>query len=67
MMRCSEELRDLMRFRHSFRNVNGYEMDIGRLLEILDGAENLILPDLEAGLGTMKEFLESGFGDPESE
>lgn len=65
VMRCTEELRDLMRFRHAFRNAYGYEMDIGRLLEILDGVENLILPDLVDGLGTMKVFLESGIGDPE--
>ena len=67
VMRHSEELRDLMRFRHAFRNVYGFEMDIGRLLEILDNVEKRILPDLESGLGTMKDFLEADDEDPELE
>ena len=58
VMQDSIELRELMRFRHAFRNVYGEELEAGRLLEILDGVDKRVFPDLEAGLQGMKEFLE---------
>lgn len=58
VMRDSIELRDLMRFRHAFRNVYGEELEAVRLLDILDGVENQVFPDLKAGLQGMKKFLE---------
>lgn len=57
-MRDSIDLRDLMRFRHAFGNVCGVVMEADGLLEILDGVEKRVFPDLEAGLHAMKEFLE---------
>ena len=60
-MRDPIELRDLMRFRHAFRNVYGEELEVDRLLDILDGVENHVFPDLEAGIQGMKEFLEDDF------
>lgn len=59
VMRHSPELRTLMRFRHAFRNAYGDTMKHRWLLEILEGVEKRVIPDLEAGLVAMKDFLDS--------
>lgn len=67
VMRQSDELRALMRFRHAFRNVYEDAMKHHWLLEILEGVENRIIPDLETGLVAMKDFLDCVIEDPSSE
>lgn len=59
VMRHSPELRTLMRFRHAFRNACEDMMKHHWLLEILESVEKRVIPDLEAGLVAMKDFLDS--------
>ena len=67
VMRQSDDLRTLMRFRHAFRNAYGDAMKHHWLLEILEGVEIRVIPDLEAGLEAMKDFLESEHEAPTRE
>ena len=61
MMRNAPELQDLMRFRHMVRHDYGTSMRHEELLEKLAFAEDLLLPDLKAGLRETIAFLETGF------
>ena len=63
VMRNTSELWDLMSFRHMVRHAYGTSMRHQELLEKLKAVEERILPDLEAGLGETKAFLETEFGN----
>lgn len=60
----NSELRDLMRFRHAFRNVYGEPLRREDVLSRLKSVEETVLPGFLSGLEQLEKYMSADVGSP---